>query len=409
LSSLRVRRSGGLSGSVTAPPSKSHTHRAIVIASLADGLSSIANPLLSDDCLSTIGAARALGAKVEMGERLLVGGTSGEPSAPSEMLDVGNSGTTMRLASGAASLCTGPVIITGDASVRARPMGPLLRSLNDLGADAISLEGNGNPPVRILGRLKGGQTILNGVSSQFLSALLIACPLAENDTIITVENLHSSPYVDVTLRHLSEAGAVVERDGGTFHVPGGQGLDARDFCIPGDYSSAAFVLGASYVTGSKVEVAGLDPDDAQGDKAILEFIGELKMGDVRAFDLRDTPDLLPIMAVLGCYSEGETVLENVAHARLKETDRIAVMCSELRKLGADVREREDGLVVRRSNLSGCDVDGHGDHRVVMALAVAGLGAEGETVVSGAETIPISYPGFVSDLKSLGADVDTVAE
>lgn len=402
---LVVNKTKHLEGNVKVPPSKSHTHRAVILTSLASGTSTIRNPLLSEDCLATVNACRAMGVDMEVGTNLIIKGVSGKPQTPREAIDVKNSGTTIRFMTTVAALCDGQVTLTGDESIQERPIGPLLKSLDDLGAKAISLKGNGCPPVAVTGGLKGGKTILKGSSSQFLSGLLIACPFAESDTELDVVNLKSKPYVEMTLNHLKRVGVKIQhRNLNKFKIPGKQKIKSQNYIVPGDYSSAAFLLAAASITKSKIEVSGLDPNDMQGDKAILGIIEEMKTDNNREIDLSNAPDLLPIVAVLGCFAKGTTVIKNVEHARLKESDRVASICSELNKMGADIEELGDGLIVRKSNLNGANLNGHKDHRIVMALAVAGLGAEGTTVISNAETISVSFPNFVETMQKLHANI-----
>jgi 3-phosphoshikimate 1-carboxyvinyltransferase len=408
---LVVERSRGLSGTVHAPPSKSHTHRAILIASLAKGTSRIKNPLLSDDCQATIDGCRNLGVKVEQGTELVITGVEGIPGAPSSGIDVRSSGTTMRLLTAISALCEGETVLTGDASVRARPMGPLLRSLKELGAKrAESLGGNDLPPVAVAGKMKGGRTVIESSSSQYLSGLLVACPLVESDSVIEAQHVNSRPYVSMTLEHMHRAGVTVGHEKlDKFYIEGGRSYRAGQYTVPGDHSSAAFILAAAFITSSDVRILGLDEKDSQGDRVITDIIRRMGTGAKRVIDMRDIPDLLPVAAVLGCHAEGSTVLKNVGHARHKESNRIAALCMELGKMGAVLEEKPDGLVVSGSRLKGADVDGHGDHRMVMALAVAGLDAEGTTVINDAETLAKSYPGFADDLARLGAKIRKVPD
>ncbi len=406
---LVVERTERLTGTVTAPPSKSHTHRAIIIASLASGKSTIENPLMSDDCLTTIEACKKIGAKLETGKVLTVTGVGGKPQTPKSEIDVRNSGTTLRFMTAVSALCDGITKLTGDTSIQSRPLGPLLRSLCDLGAkDAVSVKGNGCPPVAITGKMTGGKTNIDGSSSQFLSGLLICCPLAQKDSEIEVKDLNSRPYVKMTLEYLKIAGAKVQNEEmKKFQIEGGQSYKPIRIKVPGDYPSAAFVIVAAKITGSTIKVLGLDQNDSQGDKAIISILQQMRSGNKREIDLRDTPDLLPVSAVLGCYSEGTTVLKNVPHARLKESDRISTLCKELKKMGADIEERPDGLVVSKSPLTGAKLDGHKDHRVVMALAVAALNAQGKSIINDADMVSTSYPRFVEDLQGLGANIKVV--
>jgi len=345
---------------------------------------------------------------------------------PEDVIDVGNSGTSLYIAMGLAALCDGCTVLTGDQQIRRRPAAPLIAALNELGASVESTRGNGCAPVIVRGRLKGGRTRLDGSkTSQYLSSLLIACPAAERDTVIEVDNLVEKPYVEMTLRWLKECGVdVVCENYRTFTVPGRQQYRRFEKTIPSDFSSATFFLVAAAVTGASLTLKGLDMSDSQADKVVVDMLAamgcrvEKGTSEVRitggdltgaAFDLGDCPDALPAMAVAGCFAEGETRLVNVAQARLKETDRIAVMCHELRKMGADIEEMPDGLVIRRSSLRGAEVNGHADHRVVMSLAVAGLSSDGETTIDTAEAVEVTFPTFVELMTSIGGHVRTTEE
>ena len=407
---LMVENTDKLAGKITAPPSKSHTHRAITIASMAAGESVIENPLICDDCLATIEACQNFGATIQGTETLNIIGVGGRPQSPDVDIDVKNSGTTMRFMAAVSGLCKGATTLTGDDSVLSRPIGPLLKSILDLGAKrARSLKNDECPPISITGKITGGSTVIDGQSSQFVSALLIACPMAENDSIIEVKSARSWPYVNMTLEHLDRAGVKVWSNQNKFFIPGKQPFGPFRYTVPGDYSSAAFMKVAAEITGSEIQILGLDPNDIQGDRAIDEIMIMMLAGEEREIDLQDNPDLLPILAVLGCHVPGKTKFKNVEHARLKESDRISTICAELRKMGAEIEELPDGLLVCQSELKGAELDGHRDHRIVMALAIAGLIAKGRTIISDADTISISYPNFVHDLAGLGANIRTVEQ
>lgn len=412
-----------LSGKVLIPSSKSHTIRAVAIAALASGASTIRNPLDSADTIAAVRSARAFGAEVEMGADWFVNGTGDDIRIPDDVIDVANSGSTLYTAMGMAALVDGWTIFTGDAQTRNRPAGPLIEALNDLGATVFSTRANGKPPIAVRGLLTGGKVDLDGSkTSQYLTALLINCPLAEGDSEIRVRNLVEQPYIEMTLAWLKDQQIQWEQeDFEVFHVPGGQSYRAFDKRVPGDFSSATFFLCAAAITGSEVLLEGLDMADTQGDKAVVDMLaamgveieqlpegirvrgGDLKGGE---FDLNATPDALPAMAVASCFARGETRLVNVPQARLKETDRISVMHSELQKMGARVEELPDGLIVREFPLKGARVDGHADHRIVMALVVAGLAASGETIVDTAESVAVTFPNFVELMKNIGARMDT---
>ncbi|MEM2933668.1 MAG: 3-phosphoshikimate 1-carboxyvinyltransferase [Methanocellales archaeon] len=410
-------------GSVIAPPSKSYTHRAIVMGSLAENCT-IKFPLISADTKATINACRAIGASIEEGKnKLEIKGIQGKPETPENVIDAMNSGTTLRIMAAVCSLAKGASVLTGDDSLRKRPNIPLLAALEDLGAVAFSTKGDGTAPLVIKGRLKGGSTAIDGsISSQFITALLIACPLAEKQTEIKIKGrLTSKPYIEITLELLEKASISIQTDFTKFKIPPNQSYKVKSYLIPGDFSSASYMLAAGAVTNSRVEVKNLYPSK-QGDVKILEILKQMgsnihwdkKAGIARVdgadkmgveIDANQFPDLVPTLAAIAACAKGTTVIYNVEHARYKETDRLHTIASELKKMGGKIEERRDGLIVKTSKLKGTEVTGYGDHRIVMALAIAALAAEGPTTIDTAECIDVSYPSFFEDLKKLGAKVE----
>lgn len=410
-----------LSGAVDVPGSKSHTIRAVALAALASGASVIRRPLESHDAQSSVTAYTAFGASVEQGpDAWRVTGFDGAPQVPADVIDVGNSGTSLNMALGTAALLASDMaIFTGDAQIRRRPAGPLMDALNMLGARLQAARGNGCPPIVVRGTMRGGAATVKGFNSQYVSSLLVNAPLAENDTRLTVEDLRERPYVEMTLDWLRRQGVQIAHDDAMscFEIPGGQRYTAFDRQIPADFSSATFFLAAGALGGNDLLVRGLDTNDTQGDRAVVDYLRQMgavvaqepdgirvRAADLQGadFDLNATPDALPMMAVMGCFAKGTTRLLNVPQARIKETDRIAVMRRELEKLGAAVEELEDGLVIHESRLHGADVDGHADHRVVMALAVAGTQIKEATTIHDSEAVAVTYPGFVDTMAQLGA-------
>lgn len=416
-----VCRPSTLAGKVTIPGSKSHTIRATIIAALADGVSHLDNPLDSADTLAAADAVAAFGATVERGSnRWTIQGVNGKVHAAQQTVDVKNSGTTLRILMGTAGLLPPQegIVFTGDSQIQKRPVQPLVDALNDLGAYAECLAENGCAPCRVTGQIHGGEVEISAKTSQYLTSLLLACPLAHADTRIFVPLLFEKPYVVMTLDWLEQQNIRVEHSEtlDEFLISGGQRYTAFDRAIPADFSSATFFLGAGALPGNTVECHGLDMNDTQGDKAVIEYLRhmgariEITEHCVRVqnnalhgveIDMNNTPDALPVMAVLGCFAQGETRLVNVAQARIKETDRIAVMTQELRKMGADVEELPDGMIIRESTLRGTQVNGHDDHRVVMALALAGMNCPGETIVTGAEAARVTFPEFHKLMQALG--------
>jgi 3-phosphoshikimate 1-carboxyvinyltransferase len=417
-----ICRKSSLKGEVRIPGSKSHTIRAVAIASLAAGESIIRGQLDSNDTRAAVAAYRALGADIEVqSEAWVIKGTGGDLHAPDNVIDVRNSGVTLRTSMASCALLReGAAVLTGDEQIRRRPAGPLAASLNDLGASVRSTRGTGTAPFVVEGRLRGGETSIEAVTSQYLSALLVNCPLGDGDTTIRVPLLNEAPYVEMTLDWLRQHGIEFEQDGlSEFRIPGAQQYGPVNRAIPADFSSATFFLGAGALGENDVALRGLDMDDTQGDKAVVSFVQQMgarvsveedairvQPGELVGceLDLNATPDALPMLAVLGCFARGTTRLVNVPQARVKESDRISVMAAELSKLGGQVEELEDGIVVRGSRLRGAEVGGHGDHRVVMALAVAGCAIPGTTTIREAEAAAVTYPEFADDMASLGADL-----
>ncbi len=417
-------RSAKLAGTVDIPGSKSHTIRAVVIAALADGESRIDAPLVSADALSALEAARALGANVRQCDTCWwIQGCGGRPVATRDTIDIGNSGTTLRIMMGAASLLReGSVRLTGDEQIRRRPAGPLAEALNQLGAHVVSEGGNGCAPFLVSGLLEGGRCAIEAPTSQYVTSLLLAAPLAAGNTTIDVLELNEKPYVRMTLDWLRDQGVQVhaEPEMRGFEVKGGRQYHAFRKRIPADFSSATFFLAAGALPGNRTLCRGLDMGDSQADRKVVDYLrvfgADVSVSHDRIevscrnlvgteFNLSETPDALPMMAVLGCFAEGETRLTHVAHARIKETDRIAVMRNELGKMGADIEERADGLVIRGCDLHGADVEGHGDHRVVMALAIAAQAAQGETRISTAEAAGVTFPAFPHLLANIGGAIE----
>ncbi len=417
--------SGRLSGEVSVPPSKSYTHRAIVMAALAIGTSRVRRPLLSRDTNATIAACQAFGAHIEIkNSSLVVRGT--EPKTPEDVVNVENSGTTLRfMTSILAAAPDGCSVLTGDASIRRRPMQPLLDTLAQLGVTARSTRGNGCAPIVVESRgLAGGKAKMRGdVSSQFVSSILISSPLAEDETTLSVEGAVSRPYIDATLYLSERFGIETDRTRyERFVIPGSQRYTSHDFTVPGDFSSASFVVAATALLGGSVTINGLDPRVPQGDSLILEIAKGMgvevqsKAGSLQivsdgdrlrggTFNLGDTPDLLPVVSVLALRCDSPVEIIGVAHARFKETDRIAIMAKELAKLGVHIEEKADGLKIEPpKKLRSALMDAHDDHRMFMAFSLASMLLPDGIPVIGVESLDVSYPGFLEDMKRIGARV-----
>lgn len=411
-----------LHGEINIPGSKSHTIRAVAIATMAEGTSVLREALDSADTRSSLEAAKVFGAKVQtLGNDITITGIGKKPIPANSFIDVGNSGTSLRIFTALASLYKTPVKFDGDNSIRQRLMTNLFNALEKIGAKADSP--NQKCPFIITGPITGGKTVVNGLSSQFVTALLFAAPLAKNDTEIEVVNLHERPYVKITLDWLDKQGIQYENKGlEWYRIKGGQSYKAFNERIAADFSSATFALAAAAVTKSELKILGLDFNDQQGDKQVFEYLQRMGMkidkkpdgvivkgGKLQGIeiDMNDTPDALPAMAVVGCFAEGTTKLLNVAQARLKECDRIAAITNELRKMGATIEELSDGLIIHQSKLIGAQVHGYDDHRMVMSLAIAGMASEGNTIIDTAEAVSVTYPTFFNDFNALGAKIATI--
>jgi len=420
---VTVENTRHLEGVVSAPPSKAYTHRMLIAASLSNGTSQISNPLVSDDTQATLEAVKALGAETELHEnRWTIHGIE-KLKTPDHPIDCRMSGSTLRFMIPVAALAPGHSTFLFGASFERRPVAPLLESLNELGVES-AVQRNGSSVMVYGGGIRGGKTSIRGdVSSQFISGLLFACPKAKEDTEIAVTTkLESKGYVEMTLEVLVKHGleGAVNHDLSCLWIPSNQVYRPCDHTVPGDFSSAAFLLAAAAVTSSRVTVNRLEYQTAQGDRAILGVLEEMgasvKIGDDSVdfeggqlvgvdIDAKDIPDLVPVCAVLACYAEGRSEIYNAKRLRYKESDRLDSISTELKKMGADIIVNEDGLTINGScPLHGATVDPHNDHRIAMACAVAALGAEGETKIQNVECINKSYPQFFSDLRVLGANV-----
>lgn len=423
-----IVKPSSLHGVFTVPGSKSHTIRAALLSLMAEGQSVVEQPLESRDCLSALRAAEAFGANVAREEgRWIITGAGKNLHVPDNFIDVENSGTTACFVCGIAALCEGCTFMTGDYQIRRRPLRPLAEALCALGADAcLTRPGQDAPPIVIKGRLKGGSVRMSGFSSQHISSLLMAAPLAPQDTDIHVDNPLEKPYLAMTLSWIRRYGAQVEYapDFSHFHIEGRQAYAAQHSTVPADWSSVAFPAVAALVSGSRIEIPGVDFDDVQGDKAVIDHLiamgadiakdregrrllvrGGKKLRSGLTINLDDIPDSLPALSVAACFAEGDTRFTGLKHVRVKETDRVAVMEQELAKLGASVETGPDFMVVHGGKaLRGATVHSHDDHRIAMAMVCAGLFAEHETVVADAECAAVSFTGFLEKMQKAGADI-----
>jgi 3-phosphoshikimate 1-carboxyvinyltransferase len=423
---LVVTKTSGLHGTVRVPPNKSHSFRALIMASLAEGVSRIISPAVSHDWMLGTEALEMFGAKIEPKAKDVweIVGTGGKLTTPDDVIDCGNSGIILRFFMAIAACCEGYTVLTGDDSLRRiRLCQPLIDGLNALGAWAVATKGDGHAPVVVRGRLRGGQTEIDGIDSQPVSALLIACSLADAPTDLSVRRAGEKPWVGVTLDWLRRCGVEFTHENFERYRVRGQhrwkGFEAK---VPLDWSAAMYPIVAAVVTsGSEVRLPGLDFQDSQGDKAVVGVLREMgakidvgpdgvvaRSGALvgRTIDCNDFVDQFPLLAVVGACAEGQTVLTNAEVCRHKECDRIAETAKVLKAMGALVEERPDGLVVRRSRLRGANMDARSDHRMAMTFTVAGLVADGLTRVVGVECVKKTFPDFVHQMQGIGADVET---
>jgi len=416
-----------LKGTVVIPGSKSHTIRAVAIASLAAGESLIHNPLESSDTQAAVACYRALGAEINTSDPKLwkVIGTSGKIHTPQEIIDVGNSGTTLRIAMGSAALAQAgqTISFTGDEQIQTRPVGPLMHALSELGAKCTSLKNNGKVPVEITGKLAGGKTAIAATTSQYLSSLLLCAPLASKDTLIDVTLLNEPGYVQMTLDWLDKQQIEYENQQfRKFIIKGNQSYKAFNDKIPADFSSATFFLCAAAISAEQVTLLGLDFTDSQPDKAVVDYLkamgADISIGPnsvtVKAatlkgaeLDMNKTPDALPAMAVTAAFAKGTTKLLNVPQARSKETDRIKCMAEELKKMDIDVEELPDGLIIGPSKPKPAELHGWADHRIVMALSLAGMNLDAQCTIDTAQAISVTFPGYVELMKGIGANMEVL--
>ncbi|MFC1768134.1 3-phosphoshikimate 1-carboxyvinyltransferase [Nanoarchaeota archaeon] len=378
---------------VEIPGSKSYTNRALIIAALAKGTTKLNKVLLSDDTILMMAALKQFGVSIqEKGNTIIVNG--GTLKNPKKILNAGAAGTTMRFLTSLATLVEGKVTITGNTRMQKRPIQDLLDGLNQLGVNAYSKKNNSCPPVVVEGTLVGGNTQMNGdKSSQYFTSILMCAPYAERDVEIEViGDLASKPYIDITIDIMKKFGVVVEnKDYQKFIVRNGQTYSPCEYNIEGDASNASYFLGAGAVTGEKIRVTNVNPESKQGDikfSKVLEQMGcsvfygkdfiEVKGGDLKGIDvdMNHIPDVVQTLGVVALFAKGKTKVRNVPNLRIKETDRINALATELRKLGGKVKEFKDGLEITPGVLKAAEIDTYEDHRMAMSFAIATLKIKG---------------------------------
>lgn len=417
-----------LSGIIAIPASKSHTLRALLFASLAKGTSIIKNYLPSKDAEAMISACRLFGAKIDLSATgIVIEGLNGKVTTTEDVIYAGNSGIVLRFCAAIGALGKHPVVITGDHSIRhQRPMHSLLNGLSQLGVTAISMRDDGYAPVIIQGPIKFNKAEIFGEDSQPVSALLIASAFANHPIEINVKNPGEKPWIALTLHWFDRLRIPYEQSQfEKYLLFGNAHYEGFNYTVPGDFSSAAFPIAAALITGSELTLTNIDMSDPQGDKELISTLQKMgakiiideKNRSLRiqkesaligiTVDINNFIDAITILAVVACFAEGETLILNGAIAKQKECDRIACIVKELKKMGADISETDDGILIQKSKLHGAKVYSHQDHRMAMSLAVAALGADGETEISDIDCISKTYPSFLEDFNRIGAEIRVI--
>ena len=406
---LKVTKSQNLQGEVRMPRSKTHSFRALILASLADGTSFVRNPKLSGDWHEAVKAMRMYGAKIEEIEKNVfrVKGVGGSLQTPADVINVNNSGTMLFFVAGVAAACPGWSVITGDESIRTlrKISKNLFEPFQELGAEILSTKNDGMAPLVIRGKVNGGVAHMDGVGCQPVFSVLIASVFSDKVGL---------QYENVEDKHEH------------YLFPGNSPPQAFDAEIPFEWSAPAYPLLAAILTPrSEVTVRGMNWEDPYGDKqviAVLQHMGADITIDGDALtartselhgievDMNDLPDQVPTVAVAACFAKGTTIIKNAVTARWKECDRIAATCKELSKMGAKVIEKEDGLIIDQDGtweLKAAHIDGYYDHRMVLSLALAAMQVEGETIISDADMVEKSFENFIPDMIKVGANFEVV--
>lgn len=397
-----------LIGTVSAPSSKSYSHRMIIAAALADGVSEISNVTDSNDITVTSQAMEALGANVLADNGTYTVRGIKTPAQKAE-IDCGESGSTLRFIIPVAAALGTTATLNGHAKLPQRPITPYTREFPSKG---VTFEPQSGLPITLTGKLRAGEYSLEGdVSSQFITGLMLALPMCEEDSVIKLTSpLQSKPYADMTMAALKKFGIDIREMSMNglpiYLIKGGQKYKPCRTAVEGDYSQAAFFFTANAL-GSEIKVTNLDPDSVQGDKAILDIISSCG-ADMTDFtvDVADIPDLVPILAVLGSFTNGQSRIVNAARLKLKESDRLTCVANALNAIGGKVTAGDDFLTMKHIDIfTGGEVDSCKDHRIVMAAAIAATASSAPVIIHGAEDVKKSYPRFFDDFKSLGGQFE----
>lgn len=396
-----------LSGRVGIPASKSCAHRALICAALAQGTSVVSGVSMSKDIEATIGAMTALGAHFEVsGDKITVTGVTERPEKA--VIDCNESGSTLRFVIPVAAALGVGSTFTGRGRLPQRPIDIYKRELSKNGVRFVTQE----MPYVMDGRLTGGRYEVEGdVSSQFVTGLIFALPMLDGDSeIVLTSRLESRPYVDITVDILRRFGISITENESGFSIKGGQKYTPHDEKIEGDFSQAAFFYVANAL-GSDIELENLNENSVQGDRKILEILSDVcrdgYIGSFRA-DCSDIPDLVPILTVLGAFGSGESIIYNAKRLKIKESNRLETSAALVNSLGGNAEVTDDGLIIHPAEkMHGGEIDGFGDHRIVMAAAVAASAVDGDVIIRGAEAAEKSYPDFFKDYIQLGGKVNVI--
>jgi 3-phosphoshikimate 1-carboxyvinyltransferase len=432
---LKVTKSQGLRGEVRMPRSKTHSFRALILASLAHGISVVRNPKLSGDWHEAVKAMSMYGAKIEEIENgvFRIEGVGGNLHTPADVINVNNSGTMLFFVAGVAAACPGWSVITGDESIRTlrKISTNLFAPFHDLGVEIISTKNDGMAPLVIKGKANGGVAHMDGVGCQPVFSVLIASAFSEKPVEVFARNPGERAYIDLLLYWFRKVGLQyenVENRHEHYAFPGNKPPQAFDAEIPFEWSAPAYPLLAAILTpDSEITIRGMNWDDPYGDKQVISVLQ--KMGADITFecdsltartselygievDMNDLPDQVPTIAIAACFAKGKTSIKNALTARWKECDRIAAVCRELSKMGAKVIEQEDGLIIDQDGtwkLQAAHINGYYDHRMVLSFAIAGMQVDGETLISDAHMVEKSFEQFIPDMIQVGANFELVEE
>jgi len=431
---LTINPAKNLQGEVTPPGSKSHTVRAMFMATMAKGTSYLQNALDAEDGHAVIEVCKGLGAKIDS-KKNGKGGLDVTIKSEGVRLNTletdlfsANSGITTTITIPLIGLRKNtniPLTLASGEQMQKRPLASIIKAVKDLGMNVVAFDDNDSCPLGLSGNLEGGSAEVEGKNSQYLSALLLTLPCATKDSTITVKNLEERPYVDLTLSWLDEQNIRYEhqeKNGiDTYKIFGNQHYHSFNKTVPGDFSTAAAFIIAAVLLPGEVIIHGMNMKDPQGDKQIIPILQDMgaaieiqktvqedtikihggKLLKGTTIDCKDIPDLVPVLAVIASQASGKTSLIGVENSRIKETDRVKSMATELPKMGVKIQQAKNSLTVFQSKLQGAKVQGYTDHRTIMALAIAGLLADGKTEIDTAEGVNKTCPTFVDMMNALG--------